>query len=199
MLWAVDSRRWKEHLTCDTITPAYQNAGVIGDLDANTRWQLDEAAVKQLIATSVPDTVFNRIKGGVNAMAVWDELKTFEGRTEMIVVELGRKLQSTHCEEDENVRSHFDRLADLREQLSAMGKTITEEEYSSILLGSLPPSYEMVVNVITAAAGISGNDITPAIVTRLALDEFDRRTLKKGNGPAEESFTVVAQKPKLQL
>ena len=74
-----------------------------------------------------------------------------------------------------------------------------EEEYSSILLGSLPLSYEMVVNVIMAAAGISGNNITPAIVTHLALDEFDWCTLKKGNGPAEESFTVVAQKPKLQL
>jgi hypothetical protein len=43
---------WRDHLVSDTI------------------WQFDEAAVKQLIAASVPDTVLNQIKGGTNAKAV---------------------------------------------------------------------------------------------------------------------------------
>jgi gag-polypeptide of LTR copia-type len=181
----------------DAITTVYQSAGVISGLDANMRWQLDEAAVKQLIAASVLDTVFNWIKGGTNVKAIWDELKRlFEGHTKMIVVELRRKLQSTHCKEDESIHSHFDQLTDLCEQLAVMGKSITEEEYSFILLGSLLVLYEMVVNVITAAADISGNDITPAIVTHLALDEFNWCALKKGNDPGDESFAVVAQKSK---
>jgi len=42
------------------------------------------------------------------------------------------------------VRTHYERLADLREQLAAMGKAITDRVYAGTLMGSLPPSYESV-------------------------------------------------------
>jgi transposase InsO family protein len=197
MTWAIDSRGWQDHLLHDSITPAYQTAGVIGGLDPAVRWQLDEATVKQLIAASVPDTAFNQIKTQTNAKDVWSELrKLFEARTKVLLMELGRKIHSIRCEEDENICLHFDRLADLRQQLASMGKSITDEEYASILLGSLPDSYEGVINAIAAAADISGNDVTAATVTRLAQDEHNRRIVKRGNDPVDESFAVSAQKPK---
>jgi hypothetical protein len=113
-------------IVSDVITAAYQNAGVIGSLDANKRWQLDEAAVKQLIAASVPDTVFNQIKGGPNAKAVWGEFRTlFEGHTHKIDhcrigkkkyrVHMGRRMITYYV-------THFDRLANLREQLRCDGR-----------------------------------------------------------------------------
>ncbi|KAF8259908.1 hypothetical protein EI94DRAFT_1466009, partial [Lactarius quietus] len=71
MLWAVDSCGLYEHLTNTTITTTYTTAGTIGTVTPQMRWNADQAVVKQLIAISVPDTVFNRIKTGTNAKDVW--------------------------------------------------------------------------------------------------------------------------------
>lgn len=58
MAWAMESRALADHLTNQTMPQAYATAGVVNGLDAPTRWALGEAAVKQAIAASVPDSVF---------------------------------------------------------------------------------------------------------------------------------------------
>jgi gag-polypeptide of LTR copia-type len=197
MTWVIDSHGWQDHLLYDSITPAYKTARVIGGLDPATQWQLIEAAVKQLIATLVPDTTFNQIKMQTNAKDIWSELrKLFEACTKALLTELGRGIHSICCEEDENIRSHFNQLADSHQQLALMGKSITDEEYASILLGLLPDSYKGMINAIAAAVDISGNNITVMTVMRLAQDEHNRRIMKRGNDPVDESFTVLAQKLK---
>src|SRR6267142_2035479 len=92
----------------------------------------------------------------------------------MIVVDLGKKLQNIKCGDDNDIRIHFTKLDNLCEQLSAMGKILGDDEYASILLGSLPTSYKPTTSAINAATDLSGTDITPDIVTRLVTDEYDR-------------------------
>ena len=83
-------------------------------------------------------------------MDVWDALKAlFEGRTQMIVVDLRRQIQLMKCREDNNVRTHFDNITNLREQLAAMGKSIPDDEYASILLGSIPSNYEATISTMS--------------------------------------------------
>jgi hypothetical protein len=193
MLWAIDSRGLSEHLTNATITATYTAVGTVGSVTPQMRWSGDQAMVKQLIAISVPDTVFNSIKTGTTAKDVWDALKKlYEGRTMLITIDLGRRLQTTRCGEDESVREHFERLGDMREQLAAMGKSIADEEYASILMGSLPASYAPTLSGISAAAEISATTPTVVMVTKLAIDEYDRRTL--GNTKSDEAFAADAKR-----
>ena len=111
MDWAMSSRDLGDHLTNDTMPAAYGLAGTIGGVTAPTRWARGEATVKQAIAASVPDSVFNRIKTGTRAKDVWDALRAlYEGRSQMVIVDLRRKIQSLKCGEDENVRTHFDNI-----------------------------------------------------------------------------------------
>ncbi|KAF8261557.1 hypothetical protein EI94DRAFT_1478635, partial [Lactarius quietus] len=52
-------------------------------------WHSDQSVVKQFIASSVPDSVFNSIKSGNTAKEVWDMLKAlYEGCTTLILVDL---------------------------------------------------------------------------------------------------------------
>jgi len=176
------------------MTQTYQDAGNVGILTPQMQWHLDQAAVKQLISSSVPDTVFNAIKTGATAKDVWDTLKKlYEGRTTLILVDLRRQLQTTHCAEEDNVHEHFDRLADLHQQLAAMGKTVPDDEYASILMGSLPSLYQATLSAISIATEISGTTPTPAIVTKLATDKSDRRTLRGGKAQ-DEAFAIDAWK-----
>ena len=127
---------------------------------------MEEATAKQLIASSVPDHVFNQIKMQITATDVWNTLQAlYQTRSKMIVVDLSKKLQNIKCSDDDDVCTHFTKLDNLHEQLSAMGKILGNNEYASILLGSLPTSYEPTTSAINAAADLSGTDITPNIVT----------------------------------
>ena len=175
MLWAINSRNLSEHLTSTVVTQTYTNVGTAGSVTPLMRWNIDEAVVKQLIAISVPDTVFNRIKTGANAKDVWDELKKlYEGHTMLVMIDLNRRLQMMHCSEEESVREHLEeKLADMHEQLAAMGKLITDDEFASILMGSLPVSYAAILSRISAAAEISAMTPTTALVIKLATDEYD--------------------------
>jgi hypothetical protein len=111
----------------------------------------------------------------------------------LITIDLGRWLQTTRCSEDESVREHFERLGDMHEQLAAMGKSIADEEYASILMGSLPASYAPTLSGISAAAEISATTPTVVMVTKLAIDEYDRRTL--GNDKSQDqAFAADARK-----
>ena len=105
MLWAIDSRGLKDHITSTSITQPYKDTGRVGHLEAQQRWDLDQSVVKQLIAASVPNSVFNSIKTGITAKDVWDELKKlYEGRTTLILVDLGRRIQTTCCAEEDSMR-----------------------------------------------------------------------------------------------
>ena len=197
MRYALDTRGWSDHLTSDTMTQEHKDAGDVGGVKPEAHWKADEAAVRQLIVASVPDSVFNRIKGGANAKSIWDELKKlFEGRTRSLLIDLGRKLQNTKCGEDDDVRVHFESLAHFREQLAAMGQTISDEQYTNTLLSSLPSSYDANISIITTNADMNGTTITSTTVIRIITDEYDKRQLKKSKPKStqDEAFTADAQK-----
>lgn len=193
-MWAIGSRALTEHLTETATTPTYVTVGTVNGVTPDMRWAIDQAVVKQLIAASVPDSVFNSIKSGTTAKDVWYALKRlFERRTLLITVDLSRRLSSTHCGEDESVREHFDKLAGIREQ--AMGKSISDDEFASILMGSLPKSYKPILSGIAAAAEMSGTTPTIAVVTKLAFDEYDDRVLESGK-PQDDAFAADTRRRK---
>ncbi|TFY61298.1 hypothetical protein EVG20_g7113 [Dentipellis fragilis] len=197
--WALGARNLESHLTSESMPATYALSGTLGGVSAGQRWTMGEAVIKQYIAVSVPDTIFNRIKGGARAKDVWDSLKKiFEGRSRMIVVDLRRKLQSQKCGEKDNVRTHFDDLADLREQLTAMGDTISENDYTTILLGSLPSTYDSTITAMTATAAINDKEMKPDSIVKLIMDEFEHQGIKdpKSKTDLEEAFSADAGQKK---
>ena len=154
--------------------------------------------MKQLITVSVPDAVSNAIKTGTNAKEVWDALKKlYEGCTSLILVDLGQHLQMMCCAEEVSVCDHFDKLADLCQQLVGMGKTMPDDEYNLILMGLLSLSYQATLSTISVSAEMSGTTPTPAIITKPATNEFDRCTFKEGS--VKLNVTIVTKKAMLML
>ena len=194
--WALEAKDIQEHLTSDTITQNYIDIGNVGNMTPNRHWRIDDAYVKQVIAQTVTNDVFARVKMHTHAKDVWDALKgIYEGRSSLISINLSQRLQNTRCGEDEDVHEHFAKLTDMREQLASMGETITDVKYRAILQGSLPPSYSQTFTAIAATTAITGTDATPAVVIRLATDEYDRRLVESG-GASDEALTAEARKGK---
>ena len=152
-----------------------------------------------MVVTSVPDSVFNHIKGSANAKSIWDELKKiFEGCTRNLLIDLGRKLQNMRCREDNDVHTHFELLANHHKQLAAMGQIISDEQYTNILMGSLPSSYNTNISIIMTNANMSSTTITPATIICIITDEYNKHVLKnpKPKILSDEVFATDAQKNK---
>jgi hypothetical protein len=99
----------KVHLTKDTLPKDYAYLGTVTRLNAPTHWRHGEGIVKQLIASTVPDTIFNYIKGSTCSKDMWDPLKNlYEDHTCMMVVDLVRKVRSKKCGETKSICTHFE-------------------------------------------------------------------------------------------
>ena len=138
------------------------------------KWRANEATVKQCIASSVPDSVFNQVKMKSTAKDVWDAIaQIFKGRSLMVAINLRQKMQNVSCGAGNDVHTHFDKLADMNEKLSLIGITLEDHEYASILIGSLPSIYEPTISSILTAAKLSKSTLDPDTVVSLITDDFD--------------------------
>ena len=75
-----------------------------------------------------------------------------------------------------------------------MGKILNNDDYTTVLLGSFPASYDNVTGGLNVAADSTGNPITVDQVVHLISDEYDRCMLKKGKNGSDEAFATNTQK-----
>jgi len=61
--------------TRDSMPNDYGGTGTINGIDAVERWKRGDSYVKQLIAATIPEPIFNEIKGGTCTKDVWKTLK----------------------------------------------------------------------------------------------------------------------------
>ena len=193
MVWYFDSCHWSEHLASATIPQAYIDAGDINGQTPQQRWAAEEASAMNMIASSVPDDVFNRIKSQTSTHAVWNAVTAFyRSRLQMKIYNLEKVLRVAKLEDDEDPRAHLTKLSDFRDRLASMGKTIDDDEFAYILLASLPSSYATIVTTIVLVADITKAAVNPDWVIRLVANEYDQRVSrgKSMNGACEAKRNV---------
>ncbi|KAL7281619.1 hypothetical protein ACG7TL_004936 [Trametes sanguinea] len=90
---------------------------------ALTEWRKGTAIVKQLIASTIPDTLSMKIRMQPTAHKIWNALaQEFERKSCMVSVDLRRRLQEQRCSDRDDVRAHFAKLRMMRKDLAAMGQ-----------------------------------------------------------------------------
>jgi hypothetical protein len=148
-----------------------------------------DSLVKQQIFSTVTDRVLLRIQKQDGASAIWTEVcKIHEGKTELVQIDLRRRLQEMRCEEGGDIKTHFGEQLRLRESLASMGAAIDDRDFYAILLGSLPESYRPLVSSINAAAKIAQKPLTTYELISIISEEYehrmitDRRTTSKKRG-----------------
>jgi len=182
---AIEGRNLDAHLASATITAAYNKSGQ-NNQEEQDKWRTDNRQAKILILNSLPDVVFNKVKQHTSAKAVWDAVKIACGsRTNMAVVDMRAKLQTTVCHEKGNLRTHFNLLDNYRQKLAALGSEISDTDFASILQSSLPESYHSILGNIATVSESTNKAPTPDIVTKFAFAEYERRVTKGVNQSGE--------------
>jgi transposase InsO family protein len=187
LIWAMQTNSFQDHAQADAPSTAYVAKGDIDGMKPDARWAKEESAIRQVLGSTLPDTAFNRIKTTANVHDAWEILKrVFEERSKALVADLIRKFRNKRCNEDESVRSHFESLANLREQLAAIGKAVTDEDYTDTLLASLPHSYDSSISSISASARLGSKVLTAEIFEQFMIDESERRRVKNEHTEARD-------------
>jgi hypothetical protein len=142
VVWLLESQNIDEHIEHNAMPSSYTTAGNFGGQEAEKLWKKEETNIKQVIGPSLLRGTFSRIKGQKTVHRVWATLKLiYKEKTRVLAADLMQGSRNARCGEDNNLRTHFERLGGLREQLAGMGELISDEDYTDILIASLP-SYE---------------------------------------------------------
>jgi hypothetical protein len=181
-------------------TPATQTE--IDDSDEKIDiYHQKNSLVKQQIFSTITDRLLLRVQKLDEASKIWAEICTIhEGKSELVQIDLRRRLQETRCDEGGDVKAHFSEMFRLRESLAGMGAVISDNDFYAIILGSLPESYRPLLSSINAAARISQKALTPYELVNVISEEFEHRQLmdnrpsKKGNNAALSASTSAGKK-----
>ena len=154
--------------------------------------------VKQIIGATIPDIAFNCIKGHSTVKDMWAVLKKmYEDRTRILMADMMWHFCNKRCGDSENMRTHFEELSQLREQLAVMGKEINDEDYADVLMSSLPPSYDTACLSMNVSAHLTQSKITSDTFQAYILNEYELHELRSNKRDTkDEAFTADASKKK---
>lgn len=141
-------------------------------------WKRKEAIVLQQIVSTIPDALYLKIKGKAVKDAWKLLMDDFGKRSRMFTIDLRRRLQDIRCEDNGNIRTHFDTLRNTREELASLGEAIPDRDFAAIILGSLPKSYDAYLSAITATLSVLQKELDPDALVLSVIDEYDRRNVK---------------------
>ena len=201
--WALDARAILDHVDgtgaepIDPVPKETREAASLSDkqkeLDKEWKkelkeWKQGEAVAKQQIASSIPDSLFMKIRAKSTACEIWKDLENhFQKRSRMVSVDLRRRIQELRCTEKGDMISHFATLQTMREDLAAMGQALDENDFYMIILGSLPASYDPYISAVNATSSVLGTTISADDLMLTVTEEYERRNLKNKSGKKDEN------------
>ena len=201
--WALDARAILDHVDgtseepADPVPRTSREAKTLSDTEKELdkewkkeikEWKQSEAIAKQQIASSIPDSLFMKIRAKGTAYEIWKELENhFQNRSRMVSVDLRRRIQDLRCAEKGDMLSHFATLRTMREDLAAMGQPLGENDFYAIILGSLPASYDPYISAVNATSSVLGKTISADDLMLTVTEEYERRNLKNKTGKKDDN------------
>lgn len=212
LLWSIDARGYLHHIdgsekepvdpinrTISSPLTQEQEAEEVEWKKLLKAWKQGEAIVKQQIAGTIPDSLFMKIRTQGTAKQIWEALsKDFQNKSQMVSVDLRRRLQEEKCQDKADIRAHFNKLRTMREDLASMGHPPTEQDFYAIILGSLPPSYDPYISAVNATSSVLGTTLSSNDLMLTVTEEYERRAMKQKGGRKEENSAFSANDSKSQ-
>ena len=191
--WALDARGILDHIDAGGTEPADPLSEETRrtklseeDVKLDTEWKKElkewktgEAVAKQQIASTIPDSLFLKIRAKGTAYNIWKALEDhFQKRSQMVAIDLRRRIQNQHCGDKDDVVAHFATLRTMREDLAAMGQKLEDTDFYAIVMGSLPSSYDPYISAVNATLSVLERTLSADDLMLTVTEQYERRTLK---------------------
>ena len=141
-----------------------------------------------LIALNVEKDLQVHISLVTDALAAWKILqKQFEFVSVTQIVRLNRKFYAASMKEGADLMQHLTHTTSLAEQLREINEEISSKKFATVVLGSLPDSYD---NFLTSLNARSADDLDWENVKGLLIEEYMKRTEKNEKQESDNALLV---------
>src|ERR1700731_2747722 len=128
------------------------------------RWTSGEATIRKGLAEALPPTLYLTVQKEPTVKEIWAKVvQHHQNKAQLIIVELHTQLQNEKCPDQGDICEHLAKRCQMREDLALMGKSVTDENFCTIILSSLPLSYNNYLTSIT-------NQLSPTSITLTVLE-----------------------------
>ena len=163
-LWGF-TQEGQETPPAETATTAVKNA-----------FRLRSDKAYSLIALNVKKDLQVHISSVINPLEAWKILqKQFEFVSVTQIVRINRKFYAASMKEDADLMQHLTHMTSLAEQLREMKEEISSKKFATVVLGSLPESYD---NFLTSLNARNADDLDWENVKGLLIEEYMKRKEK---------------------
>jgi Reverse transcriptase (RNA-dependent DNA polymerase)/gag-polypeptide of LTR copia-type/Zinc knuckle len=132
----------------------------------------------------------------LTASQMWARIKAdATTKSQLYKIDAKRRLGEAKCAEDDDMNEHLDKLTEIRDELLAMGTTVPDEEYTEILIASLPASYRSLIASIIHSATVQGTSVKSEALIRVLREEAKHKAIET-RGTASSDTVLAAQKGK---
>ncbi|THH15818.1 hypothetical protein EW146_g4715 [Bondarzewia mesenterica] len=166
---AIKARGLVRHLTGSITRPANPEA-YEEDYTPSLREILERDTAEQKVAKFEQDEASNH----TTTKDLWGAiLKEYEQKLDIAKVDVRRQMMEAKCNEGGDVRVHLNFLLKSKEQLAGMRMKIEDEDFSVMIMSSLPPSYHNSLRAITSAAHVTEKPLSPVTLMQFILEVYD--------------------------
>ena len=141
-------------------------------------WEEEDLIVQTLILTNIDDQQMDHVMHAEMVAQMWESLKWAHQTHGVQMALLAKKeLLNAMCPEGDDVQSHINKLKQMRNDLSAMGKPVPDEEFKDLLLLNMPESWTTFTMsyMVGWIAGKGVDSVTVEELTAILVDEYRHR------------------------
>ena len=153
-----------------------QESPLAADASATVKsaFRLRSDKAYSLIALNVEKDFQVHITSTTDPLAAWKILqKQFEFVSVTQIVRFNRKFYAASMKEGADLMQHLTHMTSLAEQLREKNEEISSKKFATVVLGSLPDSYD---NFLTSLNARSANDLDWENVKGLLIEEYMKRS-----------------------
>ena len=177
---AIEAKGFWGHFNGTTPEPALSSDPTDKELKAKHQWEKDERSAKMLLTQKLPDSTVMEIHSKKTMMERWEAVvKEYTQKGVYMKMELRAKFLMSRCLEKGNVKDFLRGLRLKKEELVQVGVTISDKDYLSTIILSLPDVLSNFASLqIAWTTQQSSNPIDTNALMSMLLQEADRQYLR---------------------
>ena len=179
---AVEVKGYWGHFDGTTPVPTLSTPPTTKETTAKTQWEKDERSAKLLLIQKLPDSTLMKIHMKVTVQERWSAVvKEYTEKGAYAQTDMRTKFLASRCPEKGNVRDFLDQLQMKKEELVQVGVVISDSDYLSTIISSLPVSLSSFASAQLAAARMFAamKTIEPDVLMSLLMEEAERQRVQQ--------------------
>ena len=205
---AVEAKGFWGHFDGSSSLPVTTTDSTDAEKAAKSQWGKDERSAKTLLTQRLPDSTVMEIHGKKTVKERWDAVvKEYTVKGAYAQTEMRAKFLTSRCVEKANAKEFLRGLRLKKEELAQVGVRISDEDYLSTIISSLPDalsnfaSMQMSWNLQHSQQSMDASTLMTMLLQEAERQDLRNQKRKQVTGKAKEdekneALAVSTEKPR---